>query len=139
MLIEKIKARGHKNITARHRTTLEITKESYLTTRGDCIIAVSSDRGMSDFSNEFKEGLRNEDTKLEIKLTCADSKEILIAYGHPNLTFKNPNEMVIRKSNFICDRTLAIKADKASCDLDRKFVDKLKKCNDVFIELIIKS
>ncbi|HDI72798.1 MAG: DUF371 domain-containing protein [Candidatus Altiarchaeales archaeon] len=139
MLIEKIKAKGHENITARHRTTIEITREKHLTQRGDCIIAVSADRGMPDLSNEFKERLRNENTKLKIKLTCSDSEEILIAYGHPNLTFKNPDEMVIRKSNFICDRTLAIKADKASYDLNRKFVEKLKKCNDVEIELIIKS
>lgn len=139
MLIEKIKAKGHENITARHRTTMEITAESHLTERGDCIIAVSADRGMPNFSNEFKERLRNENTRLKIKLTCAGLEEILIAYGHPDLTFKNPNEMVIRRSKFICNRTLAIKADKASYDLDRKFVEKLKKCNDVEIELIIKS
>ena len=137
MPTEKIKAKGHRNIKAKHRTTIEITRESHLTERGDCIIAVSADRGTHDFSNGFKEELRNENAKLEIILICENSKEIIAAYGHPDLTFKNPDEMVIRKSNFICDRTLAIRADKAAINLDREFVKKLREGKEVKIELRI--
>ena len=35
--------------------------------------------------------------------------------------------MVIRKSSYICNRTLAIKADKAAADLSRSLVEKLRK------------
>ncbi|HIP58595.1 MAG TPA: DUF371 domain-containing protein, partial [Archaeoglobus profundus] len=35
---EVITAWGHPNITAKHRTTLEITKDEELSIRGDCII-----------------------------------------------------------------------------------------------------
>ena len=38
----------------------------------------------------------------------------------------NPTDMVIRKSDYISDRTLAIHADKSSSDLPREFVEKLK-------------
>ncbi|HIG98004.1 TPA: DUF371 domain-containing protein, partial [Candidatus Woesearchaeota archaeon] len=36
-------AHGHPNILATHRTTLEITKDSELTTRGNCVVAVAAD------------------------------------------------------------------------------------------------
>jgi len=38
----------------------------------------------------------------------------------------HPTDMIIRKSNYICSRTLAIQAGKAACDLSRKLVEKLK-------------
>ena len=139
MLREEIKAWGHGNVVARHKTTLEITKESHLTERGDCIIAVSADRGMRDFSKEFRDKLRDVNTRLMMKLACGGLEETVIAYGHPDLSFSNPEEMVVRKSNFICSRTLAIKADKASCDLDRRFIEELMRGNRVYIELVIKS
>ncbi|RLF17024.1 MAG: DUF371 domain-containing protein, partial [Thermoprotei archaeon] len=38
-IVEEIIAWGHPNIRALHRSTMEITKEPYVTPRGDCIIA----------------------------------------------------------------------------------------------------
>lgn len=134
-LTEKINAMGHKNILSLHRNTLEITKDDHLTLRGDCIIAVSADRGLKDFSKEFLAALRNEKTRLEIKMICDGVEEKVVAYGHPDLSFTNPHEMVVRKSSFICGRTLAIKADKSARELSREFVSKLKQSKPVYIEL----
>jgi len=136
-LKEAILASGHGNVTARHRTTFEITKEDNLTPQGDCIIAVSADRGFSEFSSEFKEALKDEKTRLDISIECCGLKEKITAYGHPALTFENPHEMVVRKSGYVCARTLAIRADKASCDFDRSLVKKLGGGNPVTIELRI--
>lgn len=137
MLVEKIKAKGHGNVTAKHRTTLEITKENHLTPRGDCIIAISADKSLPELSREFKHSLRNHKAKLEIILHCSNLTEKITAYGDPNLTLRHPMDMVVRKSNFICDRTLAIKADKAAIDLDKEFVKKLVEGKEVEIELRI--
>jgi uncharacterized protein len=137
MLLEKINARGHKNILARHKTTLEITKDGHLTLQGDCIVAVSADRGPAEFSKKFLEALKNEDVKLEIMMQCDGIEEKVVAYGHPHLSFTNPHEMVVRKSNFVCARTLAIKADKSSNELSREFVKKLSEGGLVKIELRI--
>lgn len=134
---ETIHARGHKNVTARHRTTLEFTKEKHLTPRGDCIIAISADKGMREFSEEFKNALRNNNSKLEITIKCAGLIEQVMARGHPKLRLTHPTDIVVRKSNFICDRTLAIKSNKSAFDLNRKFVEKLKEENDIIIELKI--
>ena len=136
-LTEKIKASGHINVTARHRTTFEITKEDHLTPQGDCIIAVCADRGFPELSQEFKEKLKDEKTRLEIKISCCGLEEKITAYGHPGLTFENSREMVVRKSDYVCGRTLAIRANKASCDFDRRFVNKLAEGNPVTVELKI--
>ncbi|OYT40505.1 MAG: hypothetical protein B6U86_03865 [Candidatus Altiarchaeales archaeon ex4484_43] len=137
MLVEKIKAVGHRNVTARHKTTLEITKEDHLTPRGDCIIAISADRSLSELSRRFRGALKSQKAKLEITLSCSNLTEKITACGDPNLTLRHPTDMVIRKSSFICERTLAIKANKAAIDLNREFVKKLREGEEVEIELRI--
>lgn len=137
-LREVVKAYGHRNVAARHRTTLEFTKDDHLTPQGDCIVAVSADRCFRDFSPEFMDALKNEKTRLEIVLSCEDLKEKITAYGHPGLAFTSPHEMVVRKSDYVCARTLAVRADKAACDLDRLLVKKLHDGKALTIELSIK-
>lgn len=135
MIVEKIYAKGHKNIRSRHKTTLEITKEHNLTPKGDCIIAVSADKGLLDLSERFKNRLKDENSILEILIKSNGIEEKIIARGHPELTLSHPTDMVVRKSNFICGRTLAINSDKAAIDLDRRLVDRLRNGEDVVIEL----
>jgi hypothetical protein len=38
----------------------------------------------------------------------------------------DPADLVVRKSDYVCGRTLAILADKAAKDLSRKLVEKLR-------------
>ncbi len=135
-MIEEIAASGHSNVTAKHKTTLEFTKDSHLTLRGDCIVAVNADKCFSDFSDGFIEKLRNRDSRLELKIKCNNAEDIVNARGHESLTLTHPKDMVVRKSNFICERTLGIKSDKAAIDLDRKLVEELKKKGEV--EIILK-
>jgi len=52
--------------------------------------------------------------------------EAVNAFGSPRLILKHPTDIVVRKSSYVCNRTLAIKADKAACDLSRKLVERLK-------------
>ena len=117
---------GHENIQVTHKTTFEITKEAQLSRRGDCIIAVSANKTMTDFSSEFKENLRKEKAKIMILIEAGDAAEVVNAFGSPRLILTHRTDMVVRKSNYICNRTLAIQADKAACDLSRKLVEKLK-------------
>ncbi|MEM3626521.1 MAG: DUF371 domain-containing protein [Candidatus Bathyarchaeia archaeon] len=125
-LTERISARGHKNIQAKHRTTLEITKESELSKRGDCIIAVSANKAIVDLNDEFKKILRRENAKITVLIEVEGITEVIQALGSPKLILVHPRDIVIRKSNYICNRTLAIYADKAACDLSRSIVRKLQ-------------
>jgi hypothetical protein len=117
---------GHENIQATHKTTFEITKEAQLSRRGDCIIAVSANKTMTDFSSEFKKNLRKEKAKIMILIEAGDAAEVVNAFGSPRLILTHRTDMVVRKSNYICNRTLAIQADKAACDLSRKLAEKLR-------------
>jgi len=117
---------GHANIRATHHSTLEFTKDSYVSKNGDCILAVSTDKGLADLGSDFKEKLRNPNAKLTIKIEADEVAEEVRAKGSAQLTLTHPNEMVIRKSDFASDRTLAVNANKAAEDLSRALVEKLK-------------
>jgi hypothetical protein len=123
---EVILAFGHKNIQATHPTTLEITKEETLTKRGDCIIAVSADKALADLNVDFKDYLRKENARISLLIEAGKIADVVNAFGSPKLILAHPTDMVVRKSNYICSRTLAIQADKAAIDLSRKLVEKLK-------------
>jgi hypothetical protein len=123
---EVILAFGHENVRATHKTTLEITKEPHLSAEGTCIIAVSANKAFSDLSSEFRNLMRRNNTELAVLLEAGKTVDLLRAWGSSRLTMRHPTDMVIRKSDYACDRTLAMKADKAACDLSRDVVARLK-------------
>ena len=123
---EVIFAQGHENILATHKTTLEFTKGQDLSKKGDCIVAVAADKASADLSTEFKEKLRNTHAKLIMIIEAGEIFEQVNAQGSPQLILAHPTDMVIRKSDYVCSRTLAVRADRASYDLSRDFVEKLK-------------
>ncbi|MBC7131235.1 DUF371 domain-containing protein [Candidatus Bathyarchaeota archaeon] len=124
--VEVIQAYGHKNVQATHRSTFEITKETHLSKRGDCIIAVSADKGLGELNERFKTLMRREDAVLMILIEAGGLSDTVQAYGSPFLSFTHATDIVVRKSRYICGRTLAIRADKAACDLSRSLVEHLK-------------
>jgi hypothetical protein len=125
-LKEEVTASGHANIEATHPTTLEITKEVALSRRGDCIVAVGADKSLADFSDEFKESLRKPNAKLTLTIEVDGITEQINSHGSPNLILTHPSDMVVRKSSYVDDRTLAVNADKAAFDLPRELVEKLR-------------
>jgi hypothetical protein len=125
-ITEIIFAYGHENIQATHKSTLEITKEAELSKKGDCIIAVSADKGIADLSLEFKESLRKKNAKITMLVEAGELVEVVNAFGSPRLILTHPTDMVVRKSSYVCSRTLAIQADKVAWDLSRKLVEKLR-------------
>jgi hypothetical protein len=123
---EAIVGYGHKNIQATHKTTLEFTKDTHLSKKGDCIIAVAADKALADLSAEFKENLRKPHAKLVILIEAGGIIEQVNAHGSPRLILTHPTGMVVRKSDYVCNRTLAVHADKAAKDLSKALVEKLK-------------
>lgn len=137
---EVIHAYGHENIRATHKTTLEITKESSVSKRGDCIVAVDATKGAMDFHPAFKESARNENAKITIKIEAGALVDVVRAKGTPRLLFIHPTDAVIRRSDYVCGRTVAIGADKAAMDLSKKLVEKLQiKNQDIRITLKVES
>jgi len=122
-------AYGHKLIQATHKTTMEITKDDYLTKRGNCIIAVKSQKACSDLNEKLKELIKKDGAKIIIKLSVNGLEEIIEAEGSKMLTLTSNRSIVIRKSDYIDERTLAIRANKSSAELSREFIKKLRSSN----------
>lgn len=123
---ETLWAYGHKNVLSTHKTTFAVTKEATLTRYGDCIIAVKAMKGALDMHPKFKENAKRKNAQLVVIIEANDIKETVRACGSSRLTFTSPTDIVIRKSNYVCGRTVAIGADKAAWDLSRNLVEKLK-------------
>jgi len=123
---EIIRAHGHSNVQSTNKTTFEITRETHLTKRGDCIIALGATKGATNLNQRFKAVARSQDTRITIKIEADREEETVTAWGNPGLLFTHPTDLVVRKSDYVCGRTLAIRADKAACDLSRKLVEKLR-------------
>lgn len=122
----KIIAKGHENVLALHKSTFEFTTDKELTPAGDCIIGVNSNKIMADIPESFKNKLKNSNTKILLSLDTPNNHDEIIGYGHENLILDHPSDMVCRKSDYICSRTLMINSNKAARDIDRTLIEDLK-------------
>ena len=122
----EIEFSGHENIRSNHKKTIEITKESELTVRGDCIVGVNAKYGCSDLPEDLKEKLQDPSSDIEFSIKVEEHEFVVRGKGHEDLVLSHPEDIVIRKSDFVCPRTLAVKCDKASDLLPREMVTLLQ-------------
>jgi len=154
---------GHENITAKHKTTLEFTKDKDLGLEGDCIVGVKADFSLKSLKKLIKSIGNNKKITIIIETMPNSNKnnnkdiykkikdnnynivengkninnkiksnehynnkiiEKISAEINPN--FNSDKEIVIRKTNFISERTFATRADKAAFELNRNLIEFLK-------------
>ncbi len=136
-MFEKIVGWGHQNITARNKSTFEITKESSLTKKGDCIIAVNASKGASELNLDFKQLAKQKDAKISVTIEVDGLIETAIGLGGPVLTFTHPSDLVARMSDFHCGRTFMIKSNKAAIDFSTEFITKIQSPNQKILITLI--
>jgi hypothetical protein len=124
--IEILNGSGHKNIRATHKTTLEFTKEKSLTQKGNCIVVVNVDKGLTELDQSFSNRCKSEQCKITVIIESEGISDEIIGFGHPGLTFQDPTAMVIRTSPFVCPRTLMIRSNKAARNLNQQLISKLQ-------------
>lgn len=134
---EVIYCRGHRNVTARHPTTLEITTEDRLTPQGDCIIGIGAGRGLPGLSAHFRSLLAGDDAELVTLLLCGGLEVTIHSYGSGAMTLDHPSDLVWRKSSYVCGRTVGIRSDIASSDLPREMIDLLKEGKDLAVVMTV--
>ena len=138
---------GHENITARHKTTLEFTKDDEMRLEGDCIVGIGADFELASLKRFIKSLGNNRKITITIETINNTDNEKIINDKKIKINDKNNNneknikneiigkitaeinpdfnsdkEMVIRKSDFVSARTFAIKADKAAFELGKGLV-----------------
>ena len=109
-----------------HPTTIEVTTEEHLTPRGDCIVGVAADKGCAGLSEEVKRALRVDGAPVTVRLVVGEMAFSVKALGDSRLELTHPHDIVLRKSDFVSDRTLAVGAGAAARDIPREMVDALK-------------
>ena len=117
---------GHENIRSLHQKTIEITTESELTLQGNCIIGVRAGCGCNDIPEKMKNLLRASKSDVLFTIIVKDLSFKVKVKGHKDLILTNPHDIVIRKSSFICPRTLATHCDKASDSIPRNMIKLLQ-------------
>ena len=115
----KFKAYGHENVRGEHNTTIEFNKDDYLTWEGDCIVGIKSDYNISEI-RKIKDQLK----KVKVTISCKNITDTVICYFNP--TFSDATHMIIRKSDYVDERTFAIKANKCAKELSRELVTAMK-------------
>jgi len=100
-----------------------------LTERGDCIVAVQSTKGAKDLSLDFRRLARNDSARITIVLQADGRSEMSTGCGTRRLSFTHPSDIVVRKSGFVCGRTLMTHSNKSASDFSRSFVNELRDPN----------
>jgi len=123
---EEVTFVGHVMVRATHQRTIEITTDEHLTPRGDCIIGVGASKGVAQLSSSIKRALRTEDARVKLTIVTQGGEFSFAAKGSKDLSFESSTDMVIRRSDFVCGRTLAISAESSAREIPRRIVGTLK-------------
>jgi uncharacterized protein len=123
---DEVEFYGHPMVRSRHRNTIEVTRDPNLTISGDCIIGVRADKGLSDLSGDVRDTIRLDGSELLITIEVPPESFVVRAAGSSLLSLEDSHEMVLRKTEFVSPRTLAIRADAAAKDIPRRMVENLR-------------
>ena len=123
---DEVEFYGHPMVRSKHRNTIEVTRDPNLTISGDCIIGVRADKGLSDLSKDVRDSIRADGSELFITIEVPPERFVIRAAGSSLLSLEDSHEMVLRKTEFISPRTLAIRADAAAKDIPRRIVENLR-------------
>ncbi|MEM4145613.1 MAG: DUF371 domain-containing protein [Candidatus Nitrosocaldus sp.] len=113
---------GHRNVRALHRSTIEVTKDEHLTLRGDCIVGVKADKACRDLNALLGDRVRQDDREIRFTILVKGMEWRFTAKGCRMLTLEDDRSIVIRKSRYICPRTLAIMSSASAIDMPREMV-----------------
>jgi hypothetical protein len=126
VLQEEIQFFGHPNVQSFHARTIEVTKDEHLSLKGDCIIGVRASKGCADIDEKIKHVLKRDDSVVKMEIMVGSESFSITGRGDSRLTLLNQHDIVIRKSRFVCPRTMSVMCDKASSDLPKKMVKMLQ-------------
>lgn len=123
-VLDSINATGHPFIQCTHSTTIELTKDDYLTEKGTCILGILASKACNDLNSKLKKKIMNGE-KIDVVIKVGDNIDSFYGYGNKDLTLLSKRDLVFRKSSYICDRTILINCSKSSRDLNRTLIKNL--------------
>jgi len=100
--------------------------EGRLTRNGHCIVGIGADKGALLLSPRFKDVLCHDDASLLTTLSCEEFAVTVHSRGSAAMTLNHPTDLVWRKSNFVCGRTVGILSDHVAATLPEELVIHLR-------------
>jgi len=134
---EVVRARGHEHVTAAHESTFEVTTDDYLTPAGDCILAIEADRAPSDFDPAFVVACQDRGAAITATIQAGGHESSVPARGDPDLTFESDRSCVVRTSDYVDDRTVAVGSEHAAAGFDRGMIEALADGAELVLELTV--
>ncbi len=132
-----ITCHGHAHVRGSHKTTFEITCEDELSPQGDCIIGVCSDKGAADLADNFCSLLADERAILTTCLQAGGISCEIRSRGSSQMTFDHPTDLVWRRSEFVCGRTIGIGSDHVARTLPRELINLLSGGADMVVIMTV--
>jgi uncharacterized protein len=126
MVQDEVTFWGHPNVQSLHSKTIEITKHDCLTLRGDCIIGVRANKACCDLDKTLRRRLCSNDSVVKIEIMVANESFVISGSGDERFTLQDSHDIVIRKTSFVCPRTMSVKCNSASSEVPRKIVRMLQ-------------
>jgi len=131
-------AKGHENIQASHPSTLEVTTDSHLTLRGDCIVGVKASHSAQDLKSLLEPVLRLPRCRIRTTLKVGALTDTILGWVSSEFPLSDPSSIVWRTSTFVDERTIAIRCNKAAKDLDRQLIAALQNSQSVLeVQLVV--
>lgn len=117
---------GHENVRSLHPKSIEITTDEHLTVKGDCIVGVRASCGCLGIPDEMKLLLQNPQSEVTCTILVDQHSFRITGKGSEKLSLTNPHDIVIRKSNFTCPRTLSVSCDVAADSIPPQIISALQ-------------
>lgn len=122
---QTIEFQGHENILGTHQNTLEVTKESEISKRADCIIGVCASAACADLDAKLVDHIKS-NGQLKLVIRVGKFSFQFSGIGSQELRLTDPKEIVLRRSGFVSPRTLALHCNAAAIDLPREMIKLLQ-------------
>ncbi|MFA5348061.1 MAG: DUF371 domain-containing protein [Methanoregula sp.] len=127
--------RGHPLVLGSHPTTFEVTREDYLTKKGNCIIGIAADKGCSELSSAFRHVIAHDDAILYTRLSSGGITIEVKSRGSSLMTLDHPTDIVWRHSSYVCGRTIGIMTDHVAATLPRPLIINLMEGKEMIVFL----
>ena len=124
-ILDEVEFHGHPNVLGEHKNTIEITKETSLSKRGDCIIGVRASKGCATLNRNLKNHIKSSKA-MRFEISVEEQMYSFVGFGSTELELSDPHEIVLRKSYYSSPRTAAIRCNAAAVDIPRIMIAKLR-------------
>jgi hypothetical protein len=123
--LDQITFVGHENILGLHKNTIEVTKDSDISNRADCIIGVKASKSCADLNPTLKDWIRS-GFWVEVEIRTGEHSFKFEGQGSSKLGLTDEKDIVFRRSDYASSRTIALNCSHAACDVPRSMVRDLQ-------------